>query len=84
MSTIETVWFVTCVVLWGAGVISFQQARYFDGDSDAHSRMGGEDIPIFHTPRHPYALKAKRRGWVLTASAVGLTAAGFIVRAAAS
>jgi hypothetical protein len=47
-------------VLAFVGVVSLQQARYFDGDANAHARH------LFwvlqHTPKHPFALKAHRRG----------------------
>ncbi len=81
MNTLETIWFVTCAALGWAGAISMQQARYYDGDPNAHA--SSDDFPIFHIPRHPHAIRAKRRGWILIGLAAGLTVTGFTVRAVA-
>lgn len=84
MSALETVWLVSCSVLGFAGVVSLQQARFYDGDADAHWTRRGRDLAFFHAARHPHAIRAKRRGWLLTSAAVGLTTAGFLARAFAA
>jgi hypothetical protein len=58
--------------------VSLYLARYFDGDADAVFRNG---ITVLgHTPRHPVAIAAKRRGWWCTGLAVAVTAFALLAR----
>ncbi|MBL8917993.1 MAG: hypothetical protein JNJ54_03960 [Myxococcaceae bacterium] len=59
--------------------VSFQQALYFDGDPDAHWYRRGIRI-LAHVPRHPAAVKAQRRGWVLGAVALVCVAGVLLLR----
>jgi hypothetical protein len=72
-------WFVMIAVFIGGASISMQQARYFDGESNAH--WSTSEFPLFHTPKHPHAVRAKRRGWVLLALGASSIAAGLIYKA---
>ncbi len=81
MTTAEVIWAVACGGLGTWGMISVQQARYIDGDRDAHWTRQGAAFPLFHKPRHPQAVRAMRRGSFLLAAALALMTAGFAVRA---
>ncbi len=74
MSTWETIGFIVFCVLASGAAISFRAARYYDGNPNAF--LGLVD-GVFHTPKHPYAVRAKKRAWVLMAGAI-VTAAGLI------
>ncbi len=61
-------------VLGIVGTASLQQAPYFDGDSDAHTKHVFRALT--HTPKHPFAVAARRRGLgCLVASGVVMAAA---------
>jgi hypothetical protein len=75
MTTPWVIWLLLCAALYGAGALSMQQARYFDGDPNAHW-FPDHNLPLLHTPRHPHAIKAKQRGWIFLGLAGVVTAAG--------
>ena len=79
MTWLELIWLAAvggCVTL---GTISLQQAKYFDGDRDAHTDSASNHVfsTLAYTPRHPYAARAKRRGVLL----LGVGVAGLLIGA---
>jgi hypothetical protein len=73
---------VTGAVLGSAGGILLRQSQYLDGDGDAFWRRNAVSS-LVHSPRHPLAIRARRRGWVLLLAGTGSIVAGFVVRALA-
>lgn len=77
MPTLEVIWLLVCGACWFGGAVSTRQAEYFDGDRDAHWERY-RPSSLLHAPKHPFAIRAKRRGWVLFGIAAGLTTAGLL------
>jgi len=76
MSAMHVLYFAAAGLV-SVGLISVQQAAYFDGDDQAHTRSL---LPSFHRPKHPYAKRAFARGLVLTLSGAALTAGLLLAR----
>lgn len=74
MSILEVILVVTISVVAGIGLLSLRQAMHYDGDGDAFLRRGADVDAMAHQPLHPYAVRAKRRGWVMLAISAGLCA----------
>lgn len=72
---LETVLFVTAGLAVSLGDLSMRQARYYDGDANA---FWYRRLAWLHTPRHPHAVRAKRRGWALMGLGAVLVAAGLL------
>ena len=80
MSTVQIVSWIALGVLTVGSSVSFGQSQYYDGDADAFVRKGFGLWALFHQPQHPWAVRAKRRGWLLGAAALVPLAVLFATR----
>lgn len=79
MTASEGVW-IAAVVSSSLGFVSLQQARYYDGDRDAHWRRWSALTALLRTPQAPSAVRATRRGQALLAVAIVLLGLGLWLR----